>query len=114
MKTQNSNAGRQSSSAGSDRMKGIMFILLAAFFFSLMSVFVRLAGDVPTLQKAFFRNIVAAFLAAALLLRSGAGFHVKGQNIPALLLRCVFGTLGIICNFWAVDHMPIADANMLN
>ena len=97
-------------------MKGILFILMAAFFFSLMSVFVRLSGDVPTMQKAFFRNIVAAFLAAALLLRSGAGFHVKSQNIPALLLRCAFGTLGIICNFWAVDHMPdeprrISDGN---
>lgn len=114
MKTQNSNDGRLSPSAGSGRMKGILFILMAAFFFSLMSVFVRLSGDVPTMQKAFFRNIVAAFLAAALLLRSGAGFHVKSQNIPALLLRCAFGTLGIICNFWAVDHMPIADANMLN
>ena len=114
MKTQNSNAGKPSPAPGSDRMKGILFILMAAFFFSLMSVFVRLSGDVPTMQKAFFRNIVAAVLAAVLLLRSGTGFYVKRPNIAALLLRCAFGTLGIICNFWAVDHMRIADANMLN
>ena len=114
MRTQKSNAGKPSKASGSDRMKGILFILMAAFFFSLMSVFVRLSGDVPTMQKAFFRNIVAAVLAAVLLLRSGAGFYVKRRNLPALLLRCAFGTLGIICNFWAVDHMQIADANMLN
>ena len=46
-----------------DKTKGIIFILLAAFFFSTMSVFVRLSGDVPTMQKAFFRNIVAAVVA---------------------------------------------------
>ena len=57
-----------------NRKKGIMFILMSAFFFSLMTVFVRLAGDVPTMQKAFFRNIVAAVLAAVLLVRSGNGF----------------------------------------
>ena len=34
----------------SSRRKGILFILLAAFFFSLMSVFVRLSGDVPTIS----------------------------------------------------------------
>ena len=74
------------------RRKGILFILLSAFFFCLMSVFVRLAGDVPTMQKAFFRNIVAAILAAILLARSKSG----------------------LCNFWAVDHLRIADANILN
>ena len=31
-----------------------------------------------------------------------------------LFLRCSIGTAGILCNFWAVDHMQIADANILN
>ena len=91
-----------------------MFILMSAFFFSLMTVFVRLAGDVPTMQKAFFRNIVAAALAAVLLVRSGNSFSVQRKNLPALFLRCSVGTIGILCNFWAVDHMRIADANILN
>lgn len=97
-----------------NRKKGIMFILMSAFFFSLMTVFVRLAGDVPTMQKAFFRNIVAAVLAAVLLVRSGNGFSVQRKNLPALFMRCSVGTIGILCNFWAVDHMRIADANILN
>lgn len=97
-----------------NRKKGIMFILMSAFFFSLMTVFVRLAGDVPTMQKAFFRNIVAAALAAVLLVRSGNSFSVQRKNLPALFMRCSVGTIGILCNFWAVDHMRIADANILN
>ena len=97
-----------------NRKKGIMFILMSAFFFTLMTVFVRLAGDVPTMQNAFFRNIVAAALAAVLLVRSGNSFSVQRKNLPALFMRCSVGTIGILCNFWAVDHMRIADANILN
>ena len=97
-----------------NRRKGILFILMAAFFFSLMSVFVRLSGDVPTMQKAFFRNIVAAFVALVILLRSGQRVSLKRENLPPLLLRSIFGTIGILANFWTVDNLGIADANMLN
>ena len=31
-----------------------------------------------------------------------------------LLLRSIFGTLGILCNFYAVDHLLVSDASMLN
>ncbi len=97
-----------------NRTKGILFILSAAFFFSLMTVFVRLSGDVPTMQKAFFRNIVAAFLAAFILMRSGEKFYIPRTSLMDMFLRCSIGTMGILCNFWAVDHMQIADANILN
>lgn len=97
-----------------DKRKGILFILLAAFFFSTMSVFVRLAGDVPTMQKAFFRNIVAAVVAVIILLRSGKEISLPKKSLPSLLMRSIFGTIGILANFWAVDNLGIADANMLN
>ena len=108
------NSKASSISQTGSRRKGIMFILTSAFFFSLMTVFVRLSGDVPTMQKAFFRNIVAAILAAVLLARSKGGFTFQKKNLPDLLLRSSIGTAGILCNFWAVDHMNIADANILN
>ena len=98
----------------SSRGKGILFILLAAFFFSMMSVFVRLSGNVPTMQKAFFRNIVAAFVAAVLLVRSGEKIAIRKESLSSLFMRSIFGTAGILANFWAVDHLGIADANMLN
>ena len=50
---------------------GVFFIVLSAFFFSLMSVFVRYAGKLPTFQKALFRNSVAAIVSLILLLKSG-------------------------------------------
>ena len=43
----------------SDRNKGVFFIILSAFCFALMNVFVRMAGDLPFIQKSFFRNFVS-------------------------------------------------------
>lgn len=93
---------------------GIIYILLAALFFSLMSLFVRLAGDLPTMEKAFFRNAVAAVLAVFLLARSKEGFKVLNTSWPSLFLRAACGTTGLILNFWAIDHMLLPDANILN
>ena len=36
---------------------------MAGLFFALMTFFVRMAGNLPTMQKAFFRNAVAAVVA---------------------------------------------------
>ena len=92
---------------------GIFFIVLSAFFYSLMSLFVRLAGDLPTFQKSFFRNLVAAFVGFLLLLKSGS-FKMQKGSLPALFGRSIAGTIGIVCNFYAIDHMNISDASILN
>lgn len=97
-----------------DKLKGIIFILLAALGFSLMTFFVRLSGDLPTMQKAFFRNVVALIVAGAALIKAGNGFHVGKGNRLDILLRSMFGTAGLIANFYAIDKLGIADANMLN
>lgn len=49
----------------------ILYILLAALFFSGMTAFVHLSGDLPTGQKALFRNLPALFIAAFTLWRKG-------------------------------------------
>ena len=94
-------------------LRGILCILLSAFFYSLMSLFVRLAGDVPTFQKAFFRNIVATFVGVALLIKSGS-FKMQKGSLPALLGRTIAGVVGVLCNFYAIDHMNLSDASILN
>ena len=94
--------------------EGIFFIIISAFCFAMMSMFVHLAGDLPSIQKSFFRNLVSAAAACLLLLREGDGFHFQRQNLTDFLLRSIFGTLGLLCNFYAVDHLVLADASMLN
>lgn len=98
----------------SSKTKGILFILSAAFCFALMGAFVKLAGDLPSIQKSFFRNAVAAVFALVILVRTPHGFRFQKSNLPFLLLRSICGTIGILCNFYAVDHLVLSDASMLN
>ena len=98
----------------SKNLRGIFHIILAAFSFSLMTLFLKLAGDLPTMEKAFFRNFVALFLAIFLLARSEEKFKIKKQTFPSVIFRCIFGTAGLIANFWAIDRLGLADSNMLN
>lgn len=97
-----------------DKKQGILYIIMAGLFFALMTFFVRMAGSLPTMQKAFFRNAVAAVAALFLLARSEEGFKIKKSSWRDLFLRSFFGTMGLICNFYAVDRLAIADANILN
>lgn len=97
-----------------DRQKGIIFVIIEAFCFALMSFFVRMAGDLPTMQKCFFRNLPAVFIAAAALKREGIGFSLPKKGIPSLFWRCIFGASGMFANFYAIDRIGLADASMLN
>ena len=97
-----------------DKKQGILYIIMAGLFFALMTFFVRMAGSLPTMQKAFFRNAVAAVAALFLLARSEEGFKIKKSSWSDLFFRSFFGTMGLICNFYAVDRLAIADANILN
>ena len=94
------------------KTQGIMYIVGAAFFFALMNLFVRLAGDVPTFQKCFFRNIVAAFVAIIMLHKNHVKFQIGKGNLKYLLIRATAGLLGIICNFYAVDRLVLSDASI--
>ena len=96
------------------KLKGIRYILCAAFFFASMNLFVKMAGDLPVWQKCFFRNLVAGFIAVGMLIKKKEPIVISKGNRLMLLLRCIGGTLGILCNFYAIGKMNIADASMLN
>ena len=59
------------------RYKGILFIILSALCFTFMNVFVRLSGDLPSVQKSFFRNLVAFFIAFLMIVKSREGFKIE-------------------------------------
>lgn len=96
------------------KTKGILYVITAAFGFSMMSVFVHLAGDMPTFQKAFFRNAAALVFVAIIMIKNKITPISKRENLPALFGRAFFGTVGLVSNFYAIDRLVLADANMLN
>lgn len=93
---------------------GVLFIILSSFCFAVMNTFVRLAGDIPTIQKSFFRNLVSLIFAFIILKKNHTPLGWKKGNLKFHLIRASCGTLGILCNFYAVDHLAISDASMLN
>lgn len=98
----------------SKKQKAIIYIIASAFCFALMNCFVRLSGDLPTMQKSFFRNFIAMIMAALMLFKTKTGLRYEKKDIPLLLLRSAAGTMGILGNFYAVDHLNLSDASMLN
>lgn len=97
-----------------DKQKGIAFIIMSAFCFALMNAFVHLSGDLPTLQKSFFRNFIALIFAGTVIVTSKEKLHYNKADLPLLVLRSTAGTIGILGNFYALDRINIADASMLN
>ena len=121
----------------SSYIKGAACLVFSAFGFALMAALAHLAGDIPFVEKAFFRNIVAVFVTLFVLTRDRArskdlqdqkaGANQKASQdqkageplIPKgalkfLILRGLCGSAGIFGNFYALDRIPIADAAMLN
>ena len=98
----------------SDRNKGILLLLLSALGFSLMAMFVKLSGDVPTIQKTLFRNGISMVIALGFVLYHRERLFGKKENQKYLLLRSALGMTGVLLNFYAIDHLVLSDADMLN
>ena len=96
-----------------NRIKGILSIILSAAGFAGMGFFVKMAGNVPVMEKAMFRNAVAAIIAFLMMKQGRVSFYVEKENRSSLFLRCFFGTSGLLCNFWALSYLKLGDASIL-
>ncbi len=96
------------------KLVGILFVLGAAFSFTFMNLFVSLSGDVPTLQKVFFRNCVACILAFAMIIKQPSALKTIKGNEKTLFFRSFFGLMGVVLNFYALSSINITDASLLN
>lgn len=97
-----------------NKHKAIFCMVFSAFSFALMNTFIRLSGDLPSIQKSFFRNFVAVIFAFVILKKEKTPLKCKPENLKFLLIRSIAGTLGILGNFYAVDHLVLSDASILN
>ena len=84
-----------------------------------MAVFVKLAGDIHFVQKAFFRNAVAFIIALGGTIKDVRLNGKEAIAIPKgamlyLFLRAIAGSVGVFGNFYAIDRILLADAAILN
>lgn len=95
-----------------DRNKGILLMILASFCFALMASAVKYTGDLPTMQKVFFRNLIGMIISGYIIYKNGGNF--KGHNRGGLIFRSLFGLTGVFLYFYALGEIPLSDAVVLN
>ncbi|MGL4990168.1 MAG: DMT family transporter [Sarcina sp.] len=97
-----------------NKLKAIIFIIISALSFAIMSALVKFSGNIPAFEKSFFRNIVSLFVAFYLINKNKAPYFGQKENRTMLLLRAALGTIGIWANFYAIDKLVLSNATILN
>ena len=87
---------------------------IASLSFALMSLFIKLSGDLPTVQKVFFRNLLASIVFIILMLKDKTSLKLTKEEKKTLFFRALSGTIGVLCYFYSIDNMNISDAAALN
>ncbi len=110
---QPSGGGRHLSPMVLDLLKsGVLLAVLASFTFSVMNALVKEASaTLPAAEIVFFRSAIGTLL--IYLLMRQAGVALSRQGVPMLLVRGVMGALYLVCYFYAIAHIPLADASIL-
>ena len=94
--------------------QGALYMTAAAFFFSVMNYLIRLvAVELEPMQIAFFRNLFALAFMLPWLGRVGfAGLATR--RLKTHVGRAVLGLAAMVCWFYAVTLLPLAEAVSLN
>lgn len=105
--------GAEDTGAGGDVATGVRYMLASAFFFSLMSLQVKLAGrGLPSQEIVLARGVVTLVLSYALVRR--AGLYPWGRRRWILILRGALGFGALSCFYFALTRLPIAEATVLH
>ena len=90
-------------------LRGAAWMVLAAFSYAVTGALVRhLADDFSVFEVAFFRCVVAVLMITPLILRSPAK-SFRTIQLPMHVWRVVFTYTGIMCWFYGVSAIPLAD-----
>lgn len=85
---------------------------LAAFFFSLMSLLVKVAGQrLPSSELVMGRSIVSLVISYAMLKQ--ANVRPWGKRTGLLVVRGFVGFGGLLCFFYAIPRLPLADVTVI-
>ena len=104
------------------QLRAALLMLASTFGFGLMAICIRLASQTePTWEVAFFRNAFGLLSLLPMLLwpvlRQGGqrplarfAAHVRTTQLPRYFIRCGIGIASMFCGFWAIGHLPLAQA----
>ncbi len=95
-----------------DIPRGLRYMALAAFFFSLMSLLVKIAGQrLPSSELVMGRSVVSLVISYAMLRQ--AKVSPWGDRKGLLVVRGLVGFGGLLCFFYAIPRLPLADVTVI-
>ncbi len=94
--------------------RAVLLMLASACLFGCMAVVIRLASaQLHPFEIAFFRNLFGLVFALPLLVRHGPGL-LKTSKLPLYFFRSAIGIVSMLCGFWAIVNLPLAQAVSLS
>jgi len=91
-------------------LAGIGFMLLSVMLFSLSGAIGKwLVAAYPIGQTLLIRSVVALVLLAPFLWRAGLVAFTTAPRPLLQVLRATISTIEIVCFFWSVAYLPLAD-----
>jgi drug/metabolite transporter (DMT)-like permease len=90
--------------------RGALYMLTSALLFGAMAVPIRLASaELHPFEIAFFRNLFGLVAALPILYRHGFSI-LRTDKLPLYFMRCTIGIVSMLSGFWALVHLPLAQA----
>ena len=91
---------------------GLRYMAESAFWFSIMSVLVKWAGQTVPFQEIVLARTVVAFGLSWGMLRY-EGVDIWGNRKDLLITRGLLGFGGLCCFYFSVTELPLADATVI-
>ena len=94
--------------------RGVALMLGSVLCFALMAISIRLASEqLHAFQIAFFRNLFGLLFTVPLIWRAGFSL-LRTNRLRLYFLRCLTGLSAMLTGFWALVHLPLAQAVALS
>jgi len=93
------------------RLDGILYMLLSVVLFTTANALVKSIGYLPTTQIVFMRSLISLAMCAAYV--KYRRFPFFGVNRKWLIIRGVFGVIGLTLFFFTIQNIPLATATVI-
>lgn len=88
--------------------KGIKYILIASFFFSIINILVKYLTSIPSIEIVFFRSIVTLLITYYTIHK--LKLKIITEHTPLLIGRGLSGAIALSLYFYTIQNMPLATA----
>jgi drug/metabolite transporter (DMT)-like permease len=97
-----------------DVPRAVALMTAGTVLFGLMAVCIRLASEqLHAFEIAFFRNFFGLVFILPILFRHGPSI-LRTNKLGFYLGRCAIGMVSMLAGFWAIVHLPLAQAIALS